>query len=462
MFKEVVPGYYLCKYTNGKAYYLVTKGVYDMVQGWLSIPEKRNRAYWEKLSLDHLLSMTRYDVEFNKVQLVTWEELPLNYQLDAIALNENIRKVYGKDFSHVQQGTMNDLRNKIFRVVDSTTNLLRDFKWEGAVAADNGHMLKEVHSEPFSYPFQFVPHSSTNPCGEIPLGPPVLERSFIASYNGDNPLNTPSGSPEIEWQSNNKQSSAVKTNQMSDLFNNIPGMNLTFGKIQKGLIAISMSGELAFKDKSGNYVTIQKEGTEKTRVDVGSLKFDVDFYQVPTQELEEGDVVLLDGEFLIAGVKKNGDRSFINPITGATTNKLQRTNILNVYFYTKVVSLFDMAGGSPKGLELGGLDPMMLMLMSGQGSTGGQDIGQLLVLSQLSQAKGGDTNSMLPLLMMSGGLGGASNGENGGIGQLLMLQALSGKGGSGLFGKKAAAKVAAPRKRTPAKKAAIKKAPVRG
>lgn len=100
--KEVVSGYYLCKHTDSKAYYLVTKGVYDMVAGWTLIPEKRNSACWEKLALDHLLGMTRYHVEFNKIELVYWEDLPLNYQLDALALNEKIRKVYGKDFSHTQ------------------------------------------------------------------------------------------------------------------------------------------------------------------------------------------------------------------------------------------------------------------------------------------------------------------------------------------------------------------------
>ena len=222
-----------------------------------------------------------------------------------------------------------------------------------------------------------------------------------------------------------------------------------------------MNGELAFKDKQGNYVTIQTEGTEKTRVDVGSLKFDVDFYKVPTQDLEEGDVILLDGELLITGKKVNGDYKFINPVTGATTNKLQRSNILGMYFYTKIISLFSMVGGEANGLGINGIDPLMLMLMSGQGGqvgvgAGGNDIGQLLVLSQLSKARGnGDLSSMLPLLMMSGN-GGSLNG--GGIGQLLLMQAMSGGNGLNLFGgakKKAAAKPAAKNttaKKTPAKR----------
>lgn len=254
--------------------------------------------------------------------------------------------------------------------------------------------------------------------------------------------------------------SSTNNNSM-DLLSNIPGMNLSFGKLQTGLIALSLSGELAFKDKNGSYVTIQNEGGEKTRVDVGSLKFDIDFYKVPTQELEEGDVVLLDGDLLIAGKKTNGETKFINPLTGATTNKLQRSNILGVYFYTKVVSLFDMAGGQASGVGLGGLDPMMLMLMSqGGNSIGGSDnLGQLLVMSQLG-GSGADTSKLLPLLLMSGGGGNSLNGS-GGIGQLLMLQALSGKGGGSLFGKKAAAK---PVTKVVAKKAvpAKKKVAVKG
>lgn len=235
-----------------------------------------------------------------------------------------------------------------------------------------------------------------------------------------------------------------QSNKMSDLFSSIPGMNLSFGKLPKGQLALSMNGELAFSDKNGNYVTIQQEGSEKTRVDVGSLKFDVDFYQVPTQDIEEGDIIKLDGELLIVGKKTNGDTAFINPLTGAKTNKLQRSNVLGVYFYTKIVSMIDMLGGT--GLGLKGLDPMTLMLLSGQGGLGNGtgDLSQLLVLSQLSKG-GSDTSSLLPLLMMSGGNG--LGGENGGIGQLLMLQALSGKSG-GLFNKKKAApKVATPKKK---------------
>lgn len=456
MFKEVLKGYYLCKIKGANAHYLVTKGVYDHVQKHCVYNTNM------KLDIDHLLGGTRYQTEFHKIQLLNWEDLPKNYQLDALALHEGIRKEYGSLFPHIaQQGAMKDIRAQMLRAVDSVTKGVREYTIAANVVTGEGIPVILLQETQQSQNRAWQTHKNSHLLQNRDNSPAqILDFSGSASKNACQEIALPiQGHPYPDKPNPNN---TTKQNTMSNLLSNIPGLNLNFGTIQKGLIALSMNGELAFKDKQGNYVTIQKEGTEKTRVDVGSLKFDIDFYQVPTQELEDGDVILLDNEFLIAGAKKNGDRSFINPITGATTNKLQRSNILGMYFYTKVVSLFDMAGGQAKGVGLGGLDPMMLMLMSGQGSTGGQDIGQLLVLSQLSQAKGGDTNSLLPLLMMSGGLG-SNAGENGGIGQLLMLQALGGNKSGGLFGglTKKAAKVPV-RKKAPVKKAAIKKAVVKG
>lgn len=440
MNEEVLSGIYLCKMKHGVAYYLVDKEEYDQIHTQLNGQNARlnSQAYRKEIPITHLLHGGKYGCQFHKIELVNWGELPRNYQLDAIAKNEDIRRVYHEKFYEAQNNQMsNDLRNELFGLVDNLTGQLCVLKPSGVHNHVGSPARKIIMLSPESGDTAYTPTPHT-----LPYVPPSeLHRSILGQT-------TSSNNPVYIAQDNTKQ---------MDLLSNIPGMSLDFGKLQKGLIALSFNGDLAFSDKKGGYVTIQQDGTEKTRVDVGALKFDVDFYKVPTQELEEGDVILLDNEFLIAGKKTNGDIAFISPLTGARTNKLQRSNILGMYFYIKIVSLFDMVGGNATGIGLGGLNPMTLMLLSGNGGGLGEgtDIGKLLLFSQMGQGKG-DMQSMLPLLLMSQG----NNGTNGsGIEQMLMLQAMNGnKGGlGGLFGgkKKAAAK---PVVRTPAaKKPAHKK-----
>lgn len=450
MYTEAIPGLYLCKLDKGVAYYLVHKELYDKYHTQYNGQSSSRICDAAKtmLPLIHLLSGMVFNNYFGSIQLVNWQDLPKNYQLDAIACNEGIRKKYYEEFYGTKPNQVQDLKGKLFGVVDATTKQLRTLRVTDKVI-DRLSMLvvnegANVTLKGPSLGFQSSGHYAGAGGTHLPLTHELRVSTDLA-----NSINNIPNHAEIACDGN-------KTDTM-DLLSNIPGMSLNFGKLQPGLIALSYNGELAFSDKKGGFVTIQHEGTEKTRVDVGSMKLEVDFYKVPVQEIEEGDIILLDNELLIAGKKANGETKFINPVTGATTNKLQRTNILGMYFYTKVVSLLDMAGGG-KGLGLSGLNPMTLMLLTQGNSTGtGGDLGKLLLFSQMGQ---GDTNSMLPLLMMSGGLGSTSGG--GGIEQLLMMQALSGnKGGLGnLFGgkKKAApivAKKTAPRKRTAAKKTTV-------
>lgn len=438
MYTEVLPGMYLCKLQLGVAYYLVNKDMYDQIHTQVNGQNPRLTAegYIKKIDIKHLLHGATYPTEFNKIQLVEWSKLAKNYQLDAIASNEEIRKKYYEEFYGTKPNQVSqDLRGKLFLLVDKTTNSFRTLRSTGEVV-NSPHASKIPVLEVARYI-----HLDPIPLSELSSYEPGVDHHALTNNSGNNLL------------SEDYSGGLDKKNTM-DLLSSIPGMNLNFGKLQSGLIALSYNGDLAFSDKKGGFVTIQHEGTEKTRVDVGSLKLDVDFYKVPTQDIEEGDVILLDNDLLIAGKRTNGETKFINPITGATTNKLQRTNILGMYFYTKIVSLFDMAGGlngGPKGLGLGGLNPMTLMLLSGQGGLGqGGDLGKLLLFSQLGQG-GGDANSMLPLLLMSGGLNG---GTSGGIEQLMLMNALSGnKGGLGnLFGGK--------KKAAPVKPAVKKKSPV--
>ena len=219
--------------------------------------------------------------------------------------------------------------------------------------------------------------------------------------------------------------------------NNIPGLSLEFGKLEGNKIAISMSGEPAFKTKEGNYITIStsEEGV-KQRVEVGDLKMDIDFYKVPVQELSKGDIVKLDNELVIVDETSEGTIRFINPLTGNKINKLQRTNLFGMYYYTKIVSLFDMMnGGEQSGLGLNGLNPLTLMLMSGEGkSSFGGDISEMLILSQLAGNGGQGFNPMLFMMLNKGGS------DSSDLMKLMMFSQSSGVGNpfANIFGKPAA------------------------
>lgn len=273
-----------------------------------------------------------------------------------------------------------------------------------------------------------------------------------------------------------------KTNTMSNLLNKIPGLNFSFGTLEKGLVALSLNGDLAFRTKDGGYMTLQvDENGNKKQIAVGDLKMDVPFYTLPTQTLEVDDLVLMDGKILVVQEKPStGGIKFVDPLTGNTSSKIAQGNILNMYFYTKIVSMFNLAGGQTGGIGLGGLNPMTLMLLSGDGgigsgdnsfveamvlsqvmgagAAGGQAINpmMLMLLSKDSNGGGGlfGGNSMLPLLMMSGGAQGGANPFGnlfGAPAQIAAPAVKTAKGAAKTAVKKTAKKVA------PAKRAYVKK-----
>lgn len=315
------------------------------------------------INIMHALSGNMYEAPLGSLEPVDWRDIPSNYQLDMIARRPQVREHFGSNSSIPNSSNMN-LEQKLIRAVDAQTGLLRTVR-----IPTRGDFYAEI---------------------------------------------------DLPDDSHSKQQFNQKKTTGMSLLNGIPGLDLNFGKVEAGRIAISMNGDLAFRNKDGYVtVTVGEDGTKK-QVSVGDLKFDVDFYKVPTQELEVGDLVELDREFFYVDSKKDGSIQFINPVTGARTNKLERTNILNMYFYTKIVSLFDMANGGQKGVGLGGLDPMTLMLLTGKDGLGkGGDLTEMLILSQLMGgaqgnpmmmlllSKSASTDSLLPLMLMSqGGFGG--------------------------------------------------------
>lgn len=118
---------------------------------------------------------------------------------------------------------------------------------------------------------------------------------------------------------------------------------LEFGKVTTGDIKISLNG-LAFKDKTGTYVTYNTETNELT--DVSSLVFNMDdfLYKMPVaiKEVAKNDILVHNREYVIVTeIKENGDIEAINPNRGEKVIILPKKNVFGFNYVTKIVNIVD-------------------------------------------------------------------------------------------------------------------------
>lgn len=180
---------------------------------------------------------------------------------------------------------------------------------------------------------------------------------------------------------NNKQSNKTT------MKNSFGGLNIDFGKLESDKLALSFAG-VAVKKNNDEYVVYDK--ANRKLIEVGDLKFDVDFYKLPVQTLAPGDLTIMDGKiFIVDKINDDNSLSCIDPVSGSKVSKISRTNLFNMYFYVKIVSMFDMMGGLGGGdTTPGAFNPMMLMMMSSSDNGGGKgmfgsDMMQMMLMSQM-------------------------------------------------------------------------------
>lgn len=163
------------------------------------------------------------------------------------------------------------------------------------------------------------------------------------------------------------------------------GLELDFGKYEGGCLALSFDGKPVMHKGSGNYVSYDKE-TNKI-MDVGDIKFDIPFYKIPVQELSEGDLILTSDQKILIVHSLDTDIICIDPVSGNKETKIERTNIFNMYFYTKLVSVMDLMGSLPGGNQTG-FNPMMLMFMSDDDGSkdDSSSMMRMMLMSQMMQS----------------------------------------------------------------------------
>jgi hypothetical protein len=188
---------------------------------------------------------------------------------------------------------------------------------------------------------------------------------------------------------------------------------ISIGRDTSGNFKPSIKG-LAVRTPDGKYLVPDGDHT----LDVTDLTLDnADsyVYRLPVQHATRGDLIITSENplavFLIQEETGGGHLKGLNLITNTLEEYVPPTNLLNMRFYIKVVSLLDGLGD---GMNVQNLLP--LLLLTGSNGAKGND-GLLLLLA--SSAGKLDSNNLLPLLLLQ-------DSSTDGLVALMLAQTLTG------------------------------------
>lgn len=188
---------------------------------------------------------------------------------------------------------------------------------------------------------------------------------------------------------NNNVKKEQKKESNDSMFDASNMMNKYFGKIQNGMVRLSMNGDMAIKTSNGYKTYDIKTGT-LTNCD--SFVFDIGsefFFIIPTNKVETGDVILASGKPHCVIKAETNRIEALRYEDGSIVTIIPEHHVFmgKTYFYGKIVSMF----GKIKGGK--GMNGMMKYMM----------------MSEMMKGNGGNNNSMssmLPMMMfMNGGMG---------------------------------------------------------
>ena len=182
----------------------------------------------------------------------------------------------------------------------------------------------------------------------------------------------------------NKEQKKENDNSMFDASNM---MNKYFGKVQNGMVRLSMNGDMAIKTSNGYKTYDVKNGTltncDNFVFDIGS-EF---FFVIPANKVETGDVILAAGKPHCVIKLEDNRIEALRYEDGSIVSIVPERSLFmgKTYFYGKIVSMF----GKIKG---------------GKGMNG---MVKYMMVSEMMKGNGGNSgmNSMLPMMMMMNGGG---------------------------------------------------------
>ena len=205
--------------------------------------------------------------------------------------------------------------------------------------------------------------------------------------------------------------------------------------IDDGSVALSISGDIAYRRKDGDYVFYDPEAKSINNcmeLVFGSDALDKMVFVMPAKDVHIGDVVLNNGKYIyITNITETGAIKGVSLDSGHTTTLVKEINtIMGCLPYAKVTSLFSMANG--KGSD--GINPMLLMLM---GDT--DDADDLFTTIAMMTMMGGNTATSAPAGGVFGGMNPlmllalSGDDDEGGKGGLMQMILMSQMMGGGLF-----------------------------
>lgn len=166
-------------------------------------------------------------------------------------------------------------------------------------------------------------------------------------------------------------------------------LNGMFGKIGAGMCRLSMNGGIAVKTSNGyksyNVKTGKLTNCSNFAFDIG----DDFFFVIPTNKVEIGDIILVNGKPKCVIKTEKNIITVINYEDSTVDNILPERHVFmgNTYFYGKIVSM--LGSNITKGKK--GMNNIFKYMMMSQMMKGGTGSGM--------------NESMLPLLMIGGNMG---------------------------------------------------------
>lgn len=187
---------------------------------------------------------------------------------------------------------------------------------------------------------------------------------------------------------NNNVKKEQKKESNDSMFDASNMMNKYFGKIQNGMVRLSMNGDMAIKTSNGYKTYDVKSGT-LTNCD--SFVFDIGsefFFIIPTNKVETGDVILASGKPHCVIKAESNRIEALRYEDGSIVTIIPERNVMfgRTYFYGKIVSMFGKITGNngDKGMK-NMMKYFVMSEMMGKNSSGNSGM-----------------NSMLPMMMFMG------------------------------------------------------------
>lgn len=225
-----------------------------------------------------------------------------------------------------------------------------------------------------------------------------------------------------------KESSKMKFNFKKMLSQYMPRT------ISDGSVALSISGDIAYRRKDGDYVFYDPESKSINNcmdLVLGSEALDKMVFVMPTKDVHTGDVVLNGGKYIyITNITEAGAIKGVSLESGRTATLVKEINTVMGYCpYAKVTSLFTMMTG--KGGE--GINPMFLMLL-GDADSEDDLFTTIAVMTMMggntatAAPAGGMFGGMNPLMLMALSGDDDDEGKGGGLMKMLLMSQMMGGG----------------------------------